>query len=251
MNKIAEREVDFLTTLYDFWKVGTPYKSSAKELAATLAVPLSTVSTIVTRLSRLGLIKREYKVTRQVGREAFYILTLSKEEALNKLKVSATSDSLKQRALNAIQENGEFTDALSLMRYIALPGENIDLHNLTHVLESLRVQGVVTFKRRGKQNSSSVPTRIKARVNGTQPESNPSTQPEPNPASIVETTEQISDNYPLIKALVNRRNSLEQAAKLAEEAGCDTIAIELLEAANKPLAPFEEEVVRLYNSCKG
>jgi hypothetical protein len=46
---------------------------------------------------------------------------------------------------------------------------------------------------------------------------------------------------------VNRQKALQEAAKLAEMANAEDLAITLLERADAPLSAFEQEVIALYN----
>jgi len=78
--------------------------------------------------------------------------------------------------------------------------------------------------------------------------------PAPEP-TISENLENSSpENFPLIEAIANRRNTLDAMAKMAEQIGADDIALTIMERIEIPLTPFESEAVSLleaYRNCKG
>jgi hypothetical protein len=73
------------------------------------------------------------------------------------------------------------------------------------------------------------------------------------PTEVSEKLQNFSQQkFPLIEAIAQRGNSLDAAAKLADQAGASDLALLLMERAESPLNSLEKEAVNLliaYNEC--
>lgn len=74
------------------------------------------------------------------------------------------TETLRQRILKTVAEDGPFQDVLTLMRAMRRPGDpndNFDSHEVTHIIKSLNKQGLVTYvERRSAGGGLEIPNRI-------------------------------------------------------------------------------------------
>jgi len=66
------------------------------------------------------------------------------------------------------------------------------------------------------------------------------------PTDVIPVPMTMEEEYPLIVKLIKRQEYLEQAAELAENAGADEIALQLLEKAKESATPMDLEISRLW-----
>lgn len=262
-----EVEISAIRRLYEILPdVGVENSNNinALRIAKDINLTTSQATRIIRKLDSAGILNRRIAFSGK-GKESYWKLLVPLNEAIKKMQNTLPPASMRGRILAAIEEHGEFSSAAEILEYIRKPGENLDPHNITHVLRALRQQGKVTFKQtknnrtgvaRGKHKEG-VPyaigsgTVLETYSNSSPesvalPEPEPRPAPVPTPASIMEAPE-----FPLIARLASRREFLERAAFLADEGDAKEIATMLLEAAESTkLSPFEQEVMNLWNAYK-
>jgi len=276
-----ERERETLEKLYTLMEVGIETDTGVSAIAKKVGISYSQMNKITLNLEKSGILTRRSTWSRDdTGRSSFWSLRMSKEDALStltdfqshELDGFLTNRSLKTRMLQAIQEQGKFATVLDILNYIREPNENIDLHNMTHVLNSLREQGQVSFVRgKGKTRTTSnenVPYNItytgeemtpltkESLIIHTQPAYNSEWGvPEVSTAPVVVPAEEsapvsiyaaLSDAYPLIANLARRREFLVYASELADKANETELALELLAKSQTESTSIEEEIIRLW-----
>ena len=184
--------------------------------------------------------------------------------------INNTTDSAKTRLLDAMKDNCDARGWVKIKPSKLAEMAGINEHETVHLLFSLRMNNLVTF--RWKDGSSPWRLRLTTTALGTKyrggkymmqktidnnvreakkyfakhPEYASEVSEAPRAVSDALTA---SEKYPLIARLANRKTNLENAAKLAEESGADDLAIQLYEKANK-YSDFELEVINLYNDCR-
>lgn len=274
-----EREI--LDVLYTSMPVGEEITTGAGVIAQYAGISYSQMNSIAREFESLGILNRRSTWSGGGGKQVLWKLNMPKADAVLMLEefqtsLSAThsdgnkhSLSLKTRILNAIKEEGSFNTVEEILNIIRQPNENIDLHNMTHCLYVLRTQGKITFKtdshgkNQKRKSNDSIPVGIMYTETAPRSYKRSNSSPEaivqptvsvPTPEPVV--TEAIISApaaFPLIRTLVNRRATLEAAAALAEQAGEDEMALNLLEKAQMKTSDFNEEVVALwsaYQACK-
>lgn len=234
---------------------------------------------IMTRRLEFGALDHKGKVI--TGRSYHWTLQLPKDIALSRLDnyhqkeieglkpPIPRASSLKTRIMSALMEHQKFETIDDLAKAVRKNGENLDFHNLTHVMESLVREGRITFDRGTSKDKIPYNIRLNKKVHTqhrvapvevikpediVMPEVSPviADDEEPTPVKTIEIVED-TEKYPAIIKLVHRKSWLESAAKLAENAEEEDLAISLLERANKPFTPLEAEAIALYEAymeCK-
>lgn len=269
-----ENEIKVVNALYESMPIGVEIPTGANTIAKHIGISHAQVATIAYDLERIGVISRREVWPGGGGKRVLWTLNMSKEDALSAVidfqSNSVDTRSLKARILEAIKTKGKYNSALEILNDIRQPNENLDLHNITHCMYSLRTQGRITFKTKGggsgklRMSNDRVPVGITYR----EPKSRKvihNSSPAPIaevetvvPESVEPVTPAIMDygveghGFPLIKALVNRRITLETAASMAEAAGEDDLALKLLEKAQADESAFNQEVIALweaYSNC--
>lgn len=233
-----------------------------------------------------------------------------KREATVEQRVEPVSNggSLKARIVMELYRHGGNASSIGeIQRWVARPGENVDLHNITHLLtDSLSKQQWLTYKRTGGTQRAAASViydirltskafRYKGDINGQpamsykvadkvaanaanmaaatvesppqtaqaapQAPEEPAVAPVPTPAPVGPHTpeyreerkqrteaalllngEAAADQYPLMRALVNRGTKVVAAAKLLREAGLTDMA-DLAEQEGAHFTDLEKEVV--------
>lgn len=184
--------------------------------------------------------------------------------------------SLRERILAALRADpGRGFSPLELRAAITRPGENIDLHNIIHVVvDGLRKQGLVKADERhqGKEtlwfNIRLAGAGYKANATASapppplpQPARAPA-RPEPAPNSaavapaptpapsrpLAQNQRPLGADYPLLRQLVGRRGKVAMAAGLLREAGL-TDEADLVMGSVK-ISALEEEVLKLVEEFK-
>jgi DNA-binding transcriptional ArsR family regulator len=284
-----EKEKEILLGLYNSCpQVNTEYRfMAAGKLANIIGVGPQTVDRALRTFESLGILTRRLefgainsKGQTIPGRSYHWTLIMGLKAASNALEEfhnkeireakepSPWGTSTKARIMIALRKQSKFDTMDDLARAVRKPGENLDYHNLTHVMESLAREGKISFDR-GKTKDR-IPFNIRLTKNGAKTEEVvvPVIMPEDIviediPAPIEDNEEPVplarfvdvsavltSDEYPTITRLIRRREWLETAARLAEDAEEDDVAITLLDRANKPLTPLEMEAIRLFEAYK-
>jgi hypothetical protein len=270
------REYDALLALYAYMPtVGTEARfMSSGKFAHEVKMGVPFIDAAVRTYEKCGILTRRLEfgamdaTGRKVnGRSYHWTLLMGREDGLAALDKqhkrerdalkppTLRKDSLKARVLAAVTEYQHFETTSDLVKVVRRDGDNIDLHNMTHVMESLAKEGRINFDRGSTKDR--IPYNIRLSKNGAktltliQPEEIVmeasdiiENNEEPTPLIIQLPNE--STNFPTIERLIKRRTWLETAASLAENAEEDDLAISLLDRANKPLTPLEAEAVRLY-----
>jgi len=268
-----QRELTAVEKVYGILPVGEEVISGSSMLGKQVGISYTQMNVIAQHMEQAGILSRR-EAWGANGKYTFWKLNLSREDALsaitdfqaNELALAEISVSLKGRILAYVKEQGKVTSAMDIYNSIKTPTENLDLHNLTHCLYSLRREGKVSFKvddkrRNSKRKSNDkIPTNITyaGKVEKAEPAVNSSPEPV-NPflstePEAIELPAPTITGFPLITALVNRRITLEAAASLAEQAGEDEMALALLEKAQSNESDFNSEVIALWNlyqECKG
>lgn len=270
----TQNKIHAVEALYNLLPVGEEVGNlSARIFADRVGMTQPQADRIIRQLESVGVLSRRTKMGFG-GKVAFWKLEIPMDEAIRRASMlqspqnKANNASLRSRILAAVEEHGKFDSVIDILSYIkADPAENIDFHSATHILTALREQGKVTFKRdnsgrkrrggRGNQSnnvpydielgkmhvvSNSVPAAV------VMPDPEPRPEPTPEPVSIIQPMA-----YPLIQRIIMRREFLERAALLAEQADEADIALSLLEKAKDSMSPFEQEVANLWNAyqeCK-
>lgn len=263
----VEDKITALDVLYEQLPVGEEVRGVSNKLFQEQA-HLSDwhAQKFLIQLSELGIMKRRTTMGKG-GKVAYWTLVDSKEDAVSKLiGKPQTASSLRNRIIEAIQSHGPFETVYEIITYISRPGENIDMHSVTHLLKAMREQGILSFKqstsgRRGRSKGgagNNIPFGIQYNPNFlkmvnkpagvTMPESEAVTAPEPETVEATSITE--AHEFPLIERLVLRREFLERAALLAEQGGESDLSLTLLEKAEAKLTPIEQEMVNLWNTYK-
>jgi hypothetical protein len=277
-----KREKILLQALYQDMPVGVEVKfMRASRVASKLGVATSFVDSAVRTFESMGILVRRLEFGAKdasgkviTGRSYHWSLLVSKEAALIRLEKyhekereaaekkapTVKTTSLKVRILGALETTDRFDTMEDLLKVIRRNGENIDFHNMKHVMESLVREGKITFEH-GSTNDH-IPLNIRLTKHATKATKAAPAPVEvdkngmPNPFVEEPPTVVVKSRveFPLIMKLLGRRGWLEQAASLAEIAGEEDLAITLLERTNKPFSAFEEEVVALFEAyvlCKG
>lgn len=235
-------------------------------LAPKVGVTPNQLDRIIRKLEGQGALTRRIVYTGNKGKQSFWTLNVTKDEAIALTSNTTLPDasSLRSRILAALTEK-DYESVYDLMLAVRRENESIDLHNITHVIRSLRQQGKVSFKvttsgRRGKgkgNRTDNIPygiSLINKAVAEPLPEPTPEPESTPEPDDAPSPMIAFSHTFPLIMRVVMRREFLERAALLAEQGGEADLALSLMEKAEVSLTPFEQEVVALWNAyqeCKG
>jgi DNA-binding MarR family transcriptional regulator len=281
-----KRERILLQALYNEMPIGVEVKfMRASRVADKLGISTGFVDSAVRTFEELGILTRRLEFGAKdtqgktiTGRSYHWTMLLFKDEALPKLDKyyeaenneriqPKNGNSLKSRIMMAFTDHDKFETMDDLAKAVRRNNENLDYHNLTHVMESLAQEGKITFDR--GTTKSKIPFNIRLTKNG-----NKSIQPiKPEDIVLEKSTVIVEDHaddwknpwltpiapvtdtekYPTISKLFKRREWLESAAKLAENAEEEDLAITLLERANKPFSVLEQEAIDLfqaYKSCK-
>lgn len=176
-----------------------------------------------------------------------------------------TMTAQKPALLAVLSENADQRGWVGLEQEDLTRLTGIPQHETVHALWDLQKQGYLKFREQHVQGGSRL-TRIRMTAEGRKAAGRPTfvldemAAEEPlemldvaGPSPVVDTPSPVPggywtlDNYPLIKALIGRRQKLEQAAILLEEAGMTDLAIAALDKAHEAgvYTPFEAEVVDL------
>jgi hypothetical protein len=272
-----KREKVLLHSLYNEMPVGIEQRfMRASRLATHLGIAASFVDSAARVFESLGILTRRLEFGAKdstgktiSGRSYHWTLLISKENALLRLQKyheqeqtltnkapAPKSTSLKTRIMWALSKVDKFETMEDLLKAIRRNGENIDFHNMKHVMESLVREGKISFDH-GTTNEK-IPYNIRMTKVGTKSTQNtPLTikaEIAPEPEKIVPEEEQSSSpfipatDFPTITKLVNRRERLENASYLAESAEEEDLAILLMERANKPFTTLEQEAIDLYTA---
>lgn len=142
----------------------------------------------------------------------------------------------------------------------------LDIHEVVSLLHSMKNSGHVTFRERsgkepvrlrltppamGKSYSKNTLGTPWARARNLKITIDEPLLEEPSPpVEELDNPWVKVEDYPIIRGLIARRHKLLAAAKLAEEGNADDIALALIEKAEMPLSPLEEEAIRLYKNTK-
>jgi hypothetical protein len=268
-----EREIEILDKLYGFMPIGVEQVFSAEKLGQAFGLSLPVMSRFASDLEEAGILFRrmEYNALidgeRRSGRTFFWTLMVNKADAHKRLIAlqekqqkdynhppAPRGTSLKRRVLAAVTTYEKFDTIDELFVKVRRGSENIDRHNLTHVMESLAREGKISFER--KSTKERIPYNIRSTKYNKKDvfSKEPVTVEEVVADALPELPEEsympptISEGFPLILKLLQRQEWLEKAAKLAEEASEEDIAIMLQERASKPMTAFEAEAVALYKA---
>jgi len=280
-----QRERELLKGLYVL--MGGPFNERkfmrASRVADTLGYATSFVDAAARTFEKCEILHRRLEFgaknegTYVAGRSFHWTLLMSGEDALAALDKyhaderqdsASAQGSVKSRVLSALALYGKFETMEDLAKIVRRNGENLDFHNLTHVMESLAKQGKITFDRGTTKDripynitlAKKKPVVSKPVVEEPiKPEDIVIEEPspvitddeEPTPIQVIVVDDTLE--YPTIVKLVNRKQWLEDAAKLAENSQEEDLAILLLERANKPFTTLESEAVALfeaYKACK-
>lgn len=189
--------------------------------------------------------------------------------------------SLKTRLWELISKQS-FATTKELIEAVAKTGPSTNLHNLTHVLYSLQKEGLITFQmnttkdkipyniRARKQATNGVPIERgiemtftpEDKVEGTYDPTNFRHLPTKTSGGPIErimptVVEPVVESrtdlelYPNTLRLIKRADWLRQAAEMAEAAGEDEIALDIISKLDRPLSSIEAEAVALYNALVG
>lgn len=285
-----EKEKSILIGLYTYLpEIDKEYRCmSAGKLSNLVNVGPQTVDRAIRTFEQLGIISRRLEFSAMndngrviPGRSYHWTINMGLKAASEALEqfhnkeIKEAKDpapwgtSTKARIMIALRKQQKFDTMNDLAKAVRKPGENLDFHNLTHVMESLASEGKITFDR-GKTKDR-IPFNIRLTKNGAKTEEVivPIIKPEDIviediPNDVIEDNEEpvplarfvdvstviAQEEYPTITRLIRRREWLETAARLAEDAEEDDVAITLLDRANKPLTPLEMEAIRLYEALK-
>jgi dsDNA-binding SOS-regulon protein len=234
----------------------------ASRLAEALEVSTSFVDAAIRTFESCGIISRrlEFGAVRDgkviTGRSYHWTLLLPLDEAVDALgnfhaaQKESTTNSLKARIMDAITVYKHFPTMDDLTRAIIRPGDNLDRHNMTHVLMVLSKEGKINLSRGTTKDH--IPYNISLSKKSERSLLQTITEEVivPEPEVIEEPTFDVPVNmgekFPIIRRLVKRRAWLEEAAKLAEDAAEEDLAILLLERSNKTLTPLEIEAVDMF-----
>lgn len=258
----VENKASAIRGLYDILPLNEEIATSSITLSNRLGISRNQADRLARQLEGLNILSRRTTMGKG-GKVAYWTLKEPLTNAIRKVNSipARPSASLRKRILDALSEQ-EFPTVLSILEHIRTPGENIDIHNMTHLLKEMRKQGRVSFKvtngnRNGyasKGKGSEIPYDIRlGNVSNSTPATIAPPEPAPRPIPTPEPTP-IIQSFPLIQRIILRREFLERAALLAEQADEADIALSLLEKAKDSLSPFEQEVVSLWNAyqeCKG
>jgi hypothetical protein len=338
------QEFGWLKRIYEAhaMPIGVEQKNfSSAQIAAAIGVEDSVgFRKFIQTIEKLGIVNRRFEYGGKTGRQSHTTLLVDRDESLARLtghqeaeknesnrppvrrKASNVQpipqsqsmtdlngeESIKTRIMLVLQDGKVYKSPGAIMEAIRRPGENIDLHNLTHQLHDLQRLGRLTFvsDRRGRGAHKQIGTNpIPHNIHITRDElkrlsqaknidkaaremaampvmseavtSNPWTIPmaTENDIEDLEVTVKVEEvkaqpmtevsleeitgtpdpwtQYPDIAKIVKRREYLEQAAQLAENANEDDLAIVLLERSAKPMAPVEDQAIKLFNAyleCK-
>lgn len=139
-----------------------------------------------------------------------------------------------------------------------------DEHDVTHALWDFQQKGLMKF-REHHLGSASTLTALRLTTQGrlrmtelsqrTKPAIEAPVVPAVEPVAAISwpsATAVEEPGYPLIRALVERRENLEAAAALLEKAGQDDLAIATMEKAHAPdlYSPLEAEAVALWEATR-
>jgi hypothetical protein len=261
-----KRERELLFNLYRLMPQKTEYRfMRASRIAETLGVSTSFVDAAIRTFESCGIISRrlEFGAIKDgaviTGRSYHWTLIPTLNDAVdmlddyhvNQRSGNNASVSLKARIMDAMNTYKSFDTMDDLTKAIAKPGENVDRHNMTHILMALVKEGKISLLRGTTKDR--IPYNIKLSKNGERSllqTINEEVITQPEEVEVVESTFDIpvtvGEKYPLIRRLVKRRAWLEEAAKLAEDAAEEDLAITLLERSNKPMSPLETEAVDMF-----
>lgn len=278
------REKVLLNSLYNEMSVGIEQRfMRASRLATHLGIATAFVDSAARVFESTGILARRLEFGAKdsfgktvTGRSYHWTLLVSKVDALMRLEKyheqerkllnkapAPKSTSLKTRIMWALSKVDKFDTMEDLLKAVRRNGENLDFHNMRHVMESLVREGKISFDH--GTTSEKIPFNIrmtKVGTKSTQQEQttiipavelqNPWRQDDP-PAEEVIPKEKpfvLPLEFPTITKLVNRREQLEAASKLAENAEEEDLAILLLERANKPFTTLEQEAIDLYQAFR-
>jgi hypothetical protein len=160
--------------------------------------------------------------------------------------------------MEALASQEQYGTVRDLAAAISSNGDRLDLHNVTHVLYSLKKENKITFDKGSTKDK--VPYNIRLvkimHVREATREELQNPWIEPVALTVVEddmifpVTSPDTQEFPVIQRLVNRRSRLEEAARLAEEANETDLALSLLERASAEVSPLETEAIKLYGLYK-
>jgi hypothetical protein len=275
------RERAVVDKLYEILPLGEEVSSGASILAKKVGITFVQMAKVATDMEKAGILSRREVWDRSIqqGKIVYWKLNLSREDALsaiveyqsNELALTESAPSLKARILAYVEQKGSVSSAIDIYNSIKRPKENLDLHNLTHCMYSLRSQGKISFKTdahgkgQNRKSNDRIPVNItytakpdgrrirpNIEVDNSSPE--PISEPEAPEPTVIELPSTSITEFPLVRALVNRRITLEAAAALAEQAGEVEMALALLDKAQVNESELNSEVIALWNAyqeCKG
>lgn len=150
-----ETEIAAIDKLYQILPtVGVESKpTGADTVAKNLSLSVNQTSRIVRKLERLNVLSR--RLSWEGGhKQSFWTLLVPKDEALEKLKPVASgsrkshpsTDSVRNRMLQALETRESFDSVRDILDYIRKPNERLNVHGMTHILKALKDQGKVQFK---------------------------------------------------------------------------------------------------------
>ncbi len=186
-------------------------------------------------------------------------------------KSPVIDQSLRARVLAAL-EAGTVADIRALEDAIRRQGDSFGHHELMHIVHSLGKQGLVTFQEKKQGNGAqhtlhSIRLRPKSAGAGPVVRTRPDdgdrqlerlkaeARNRPELGEPIDDSPQVADrairagkpeDYPLIAALVGRRQAINEAARHLEAAGLIELALEALSKIDD-LTPLEKEVLRFFS----
>ena len=250
------RYLEALPGVYDILNTDAEVSTSVQQIGPLVGLTPSQMNAFARDLESVGILARRLEFKR--GRHYYWRLTKPLDEAQSIYATHLEQEransgwvghkvSGKTLIMNALAEHGQFATIRDLVKSIGTEAQSKKgYHSITHELRMLEKQGKVEFKTTTSRAKVPFDIRLKGK---SVPEPvtraediNPFIEVKPEP--VVET---VIESRPLIANLVARRERLETAARLAEAAGADDLAITLYDRA-ADLTPFEEEVVSLYSA---
>lgn len=266
----SNRQYILLNRLYNHNVVGVEFTGSVNTIAEQIGSTYSPTNRLIEALEDRGIITRRLEYNK--GRVAYFTLVKPLAEATALLKSYQVDMmvglSLRQRILSLFKDNATFTTMRELGDMLQVNGGSTDFHNLTHVLHALKREGTIAFshtttKDKVPYNIRLTNTKRNAKRFADKPVETV-VESVVEPVNVMEVLPVIAhkplerpveagESFPLIERLVNRKDWLEAAAMLAENAEAEDISILLQERAGVPLTGLEAEAIRLmnaYNECK-
>ena len=255
-NQAYKTKLALLSNIYEGHSVNQEFQTSAEKLANSVKIHGTTVAKFLNFLKEEGIISVRRTYGKGRGPKSLYTILKPFPEA-QKIVIQDHNNSLMEGSLKArimgILSHGpngltfkttrELGDRLNLTN-----GGSTDFHNLTHVLHVLKREGKITFDTDSTKDKVPYNIKLKAFRETNKPVDIMEEASESTP-EISEAPRAVLDApsaFPVIEHLMARRERLETAAQLATEAKEEDIAIMLMERAEKPLSPLEEEAINLY-----